>query len=138
MEILIHDSNKLCEIQEVFNKHFLYLKLEFFNMDPTKEKIFSRENLITETTKTLAEIRHVHKAGHLSINGHQKVSTLEKHCSNDFGIDVQVFRKSGKAWLQTAATDEWTLSEQNKMAEEMENESSIDIIKNANDNYEPL
>lgn len=120
MELLIHDSYKLCEIQAAFSKHFPYLKLEFFNIDPTKERIFSKETLITQTNKTLAEVRHLHNLGHLSINGHQKVSTLEKHFVNEFGINIQVFRKSGKAWLQTTTTDEWTLSEQNKIGKEME------------------
>ncbi|HRG51627.1 MAG TPA: hypothetical protein PLL00_02235 [Bacteroidia bacterium] len=120
MEIFIHDSYKLSEIQEVFSEHFPYLKLEFFNVDPTKDKIFSKENLITQTNKTLAELRHVHRKGHLSINGHQKVSTLESHFANDFGIYTQVFRKSGDTWLQTTSTDEWTLSQQNNMAKEME------------------
>lgn len=120
MEIQIHDSYTLSEIQETFSKHFPYLKLEFFNVDPVKGGKFSKENLITQTNKTLAEVRHLHRAGHLSINGHQKVSTLENHLANDFGINIQVFRKSGNSWLQTTSTDEWTLSEQNNMAKEME------------------
>lgn len=120
MEIDIQDSSQLCEIQQIFNKHFPYLKLEFFELNATKEQLFSRHNLIKETYKTLSEVRPIHTVGNLSINGHQKVSTLEKHFSEDFGINAQVFRKSGNAWLQTTATDEWTLSEQNKMAEEMQ------------------
>lgn len=138
MEIAIHDSSTLAEIQEIFNAHFPYLKLEFFELDPTKKKLFSKENLIRDTHKTLAEVRHLHRAGHLSINGHQKVSTLEKHCSDDFGIDVQVFRKSGNAWLQTTASDDWTLSEQNKMAEEMENKLFSKPEKTDNDYHEQL
>lgn len=120
MEIILNDSYKLHEIQKIFNEHFPYLKLEFFNIDTAKDKRFSSENLIKQTNKTLAEVRHIHRAGYLSINGHQKVRTLESHFANDFGICTQVFRKSGDTWLQTTSTDEWTLSEQNKMAEEME------------------
>lgn len=120
MEIFIHDSFKLSEIQEIFSNHFPYLKLEFFNIDPMKDKIFSKENLIVNTDKTLGEVRHLHRKGHLSINGHQKVSTLESHFVSDFGVYVQIFRKSGRGWLQTTSTDEWTLSEQNNMARETE------------------
>ncbi len=119
MNIIIHDSNSLQEIQKTFNEHFPYLKLEFFNLDPAKEKNFSRENMITDTHKTLADVRHIHRNGYISINGHQKVSTLEQHFSENFGIDIQVFRKSGDTWLQTTATDEWTLARQNKKGEEM-------------------
>lgn len=119
MEISIHDSDTLFEIQQLFSKHFPYLKLEFFQIDPTTEHPFSKENLITNTNQLLADVRHVHRAGHISINGHQKVSTLETHFREGFGINVQVFRKSGKVWLETTATDAWTLSEQNKKGEEM-------------------
>ena len=64
-------------------------------------------------------MRHVHRTAHISINGHQKVDTLEQHFNDHFGINIQVFRKSGKSWLQTTTTDEWTLTEQNKKGEEM-------------------
>jgi hypothetical protein len=117
METLIDDSTRIFEIQEIFNNHFPYLKLEFFDLDPTQKKNYSKSNLITNVNKTIGEIRHIHRTGYISMNGHQKVSTLEKNFFRDFGINVQVFRKSGNTWLQTTSTDEWTLGEQNNMAE---------------------
>ena len=132
MEITIDDSSKLCEIQKEFSKHFPYLKLEFFGFEPIEEKIFSKENLISDTNKTLEEVRHVHRPGHISINGHQKVSTLEQHFRENFGINIQVFRKSANTWLQTTATDNWTLAEQNKKGEEMNSA----VKEEATDNYD--
>jgi hypothetical protein len=38
-----------------------------------------------------------------------------------FGLDVQVFRKSGNTWLVTTKTDDWTIAEHNKRAKEMAN-----------------
>ena len=119
MEILIDDTIRLFEIQEVFNTHFPYLKLEFFELDPTKKKTYSKSNLITDVNKKIGEIRHIHRTGSLSINGQQKVSTLEKNLYTNFGLNAQVFRKSGKNWLRTSSTDEWTLTEQNQMAREI-------------------
>lgn len=119
MEILIDDTIRLFEIQEVFNTHFPYLKLEFFELDPTKKKTYSKSNLITDVNKKIGEIRHIHRTGSLSINGQQKVSTLEKNLYTNFGLNAQVFRKSGKNWLRTSSTDEWTLMEQNQMAREI-------------------
>jgi hypothetical protein len=119
MEILIDDSVQLFEIQEIFNNHFPYLKLEFFKWDPIQEKTYSKSELITDVNKTVGEIRHIHRAGSISINGHQKVSTLEKNLFKGFGINAQVFRKSNQTWLQTSSTDEWTLQEQNQMAQEI-------------------
>lgn len=120
MEILVDDSVRIFEIQEIFNTHFPFLKLEFFELDPTKKKTFVKSNLIKDVNKTIGEIRHVHRTGGIIINGHQKVSTLEKNFYRDFGVNVQVFRKSGRNWLRTTSTDEWTLKEQNQMATDID------------------
>jgi len=32
---------------------------------------------------------------------------------DQFGLHVQIFRKSGDLWLQTSKTDEWTIEHQN-------------------------
>lgn len=120
MEISIDDSVRIFEIQERFNTHFPFLKLEFFDLDPTKKKTFTPSNLIRNMNKTIGEIRHVHRTGNISINAHQKVSTLEKNFYRDFGLNVQVFRKSGSKWLRTTSTDEWTLKEQNQMSHEID------------------
>ena len=119
MKIQIDDTVRLFEVQEIFNAHFPYLKLEFFELDPTKKNTFTSENLIRDQNRTIGEIRHIHTMGNLSINGQQKVSTLENHFIQDFGVNAQVFRRSGKNWLRTTSTDEWTLTEQNHMAKEI-------------------
>jgi len=119
MEIFIDDTAKIWEVQEAFNTHYPFLKLQFFEFDPTKKNTFTSSNLITDTGKTIGEIRHIHHIGAISLNGHQKVATLEKNFLKGFGINAQVFRKSGKEWLRTTATDEWTLSEQNQVAQEI-------------------
>jgi hypothetical protein len=138
MELIIHDSYTLKEIQEEFSKHFPYLKLEFFEFAPGEKKIFSKENLITATDKTIGETRHLHIPGHLSINGHQKVVTLEDHFRDNFGMDIQVFRKSGNTWLQTTNTDHWTLSEQNRKGKEMENSVKEQVAVDFEQYYEQM
>lgn len=119
MKMIIDDQAKLIEIQEEFNKHFPFLRLAFFNFDPSGFRNCSKENMITDTEKTIGAIRHVHRAGSISLNGHQKTSTIEEQFMENFGISAQVFRKSGKSWLETTTTDNWTLAEQNRKGEEM-------------------
>lgn len=118
MEILIDDASRLCDIQKEFSKHFPYLKLEFFGPQPEQEKVFTRKNLITDTRQTLGDVRHLHCLGHISIYGHLKVSTLEQNFRENYGINVQVFRKSGNIWLETTVTDDWTLSKQDRKGRE--------------------
>ena len=45
------------------------------------------------------------------------VVDLEQSFSDVFGLGVQIFRKSGKVWLETTVTDGWTLDEQNRQGE---------------------
>ena len=109
-EININENDRLCDIQKAFNAHFPYLKIEFFAFETETEKIYSPKYLICENNKKLGEISSFHRKGKISIHGHQKVRTLEQHFSEFFGVDIQVFRKSGNEWLQTIVTDDWSLS----------------------------
>ena len=47
------------------------------------------------------------------------VKEMEADFQDKLKIGVHVFRKSGINWLQTGATDNWTLAEQNTHAKEM-------------------
>jgi hypothetical protein len=44
---------------------------------------------------------------------------LEKVFQDNLGLYVQVFRKSGKVWLETTATDNWSLFKQNEEGQEL-------------------
>ena len=132
MEILIDDNTLLSDIQKEFNSHFPYLKLEFFEFDISGKIVNSKEHLIKNNQQPINMIRHIHLGGHISMNGHQKVSTFEQHFKENFGVNVQVFRKSGNTWLQTTTTDSWTLAEQNKKGEEMRDA----IAEVTSDNFE--
>lgn len=122
MKFIIDDTTKISEIQAEFNKHFPYLKIEFFQFNPSEENTFLKTNLVTDHNTTLDKIRHLHVPGYISFRGNQLVSTFEKYLKENFGINAQVFRKSGANWLQTISTDNWTLSEQNAIGLEMNTE----------------
>lgn len=127
MQLIIDDSKKISDIQKEFSSHFPFLKLEFFGAEPEVKRIYAKPNRIEDKNKTLAEIRKVHVSGNISIHGNLKVSTLEENFKTYYGINVQVYKKSGNTWLQTTSTDNWTLKMQNKWGEEMstrENDSA--------------
>ena len=48
----------------------------------------------------------------ISIHGNLKTSTLEKLFEEELGLHIQVYKKSNNTWIQTTATDDWTLSQQ--------------------------
>ncbi len=116
MIITINDNRKIFAIQEEFTQVFPYLKLEFFSK-PHKPGGASPKSLVKHHSKTLGECRSVHNNGRITITAAMKVSELEQRFSDVYGLGIQVFRKSGKVWLETTVTDDWTLEKQNKEGE---------------------
>lgn len=113
-QIHITDDRKIADIQAEFNGHFPNLKIEFYSKEHHEGE--GSAGKMIDASKTIGEVRTKHNEGDISINGHAKVSTLEEKFHDVFGLNVQVFRKSGDVWLQTTVTDEWTLSEQDHNA----------------------
>jgi len=116
MKIQINDNRVIKEIQEEFNTHFPYLKIEFFSK-PHKIGEGSSKKIIKNNDRTLNECRTIHKKGIITITAQMTVSDLEQKFNDIYGLSVQVFRKSGKLWLETTVTDGWTLEEQNVQGE---------------------
>ena len=115
-EMVITDSKKLFDIKREFSEKFPYLKLEFYAKEH-KEGEGSGADLKIDGDLTIGAVRVSHEEGDLSINGHLKVGTFERMFFEKYGLNVQVFRKSGSIWLQTIKTDDWTLAEQNSRGE---------------------
>lgn len=118
MKIAISDNKKIVTIQEEFNTAFPYLKLEFFSK-PHRTNMGSAKKLIKSNNVTLGECRGVHKKGEIKITPSMTVSDLEQRFYELYGLGVQVFRQSGKVWLETTVTDGWTLEEQNSQGESL-------------------
>lgn len=118
MKIEINDNRKISAIQEDFAVEFPYLKLEFFSR-PHKPGGVSPKRQLKSTDHTLGEFRSVHTTGEIEIIPQMTVSALEQQFWKLYGLGVQVFRKSGKIWLETTVTDNWTLEEQNRQGEEL-------------------
>lgn len=118
MKIIINDQQNIAQIQKVFNEMFPYLKLEFFSKThkpgrPSTPKFMIRKDL------DLGEFRKLHNTGEIQITPQMSVNELEQCFGTEYGLGVQVFRKSGRAWLETIYTDTWTLAEQNEQGESL-------------------
>ncbi len=129
--MVVQDNLKIKEIQAEFNKKFPYLKIEFY-AKPHEVGKPSPAQLQVDPEKTIAELRTVHTEGDLSIHANQKISTLEQAFADQYGLYVQVFRKSANLWLQTSKTDHWTLGEANGKGERSV-KLTDDLIYNEND-----
>ncbi len=115
--MLITDDKKLKDIQREFGVKFPNLKLEFYGEHHEKGEGSPTKQMLNPEL-TIKEARTKHIDGELSIDGHQKVSTLEQKFYDIYGLNVQVFRWSKGIWLQTISTDDWTLAEQNRKGQQ--------------------
>ncbi len=109
----ITDNKTIKAIQAEFNSKFPYLRIEFYAHEHEEQEGSPNEDMLAESL-TIGDARTTMKEGDLSIHANQKVSTLEQNFQEKYGLNVQVFRKSGDVWLQTTATDNWTLHKQNE------------------------
>lgn len=120
MKINITDKKKIAAIQKEFGALFPFLKIEFFSK-PHKVGAPSARKIMKLPSKTLGECRTIHTSGTITITPRTTVAELEQKFMDIFGLSIQVFRKSGKAWLETTVTDGWTLDKQNKQGEALSN-----------------
>jgi hypothetical protein len=111
--MILNNSTKITEIQKAFQKVFSNLKIEFYNEphDPGKGSV--QRNHLPEDS-LIGNSGFNGNESDLIWNENMTVQEFETEMSQKFGLFVQVFRKSGNLWMQTTATDSWTLSEQNR------------------------
>ena len=116
--IRIVNTTNIASLQKEFNEAFPYLKLEFFTQRHAIGKASSRKNLI-DPAILLRQFQKKKARGAILLKDSMKVSELEELFKNIFGLSVQVFRKSGKSWIETTVTDDWTLQQQNEEGREL-------------------
>lgn len=116
MKIKVTDKRTIEEVQEEFTKEFTYLKIQFFKHGHKTFKGNEKKEMIPPST-LFGSIRHTN--GTIEINDDMKVSELELLFKEQLGLNIQVFRKSGKSWLETTVTDGWTLKKQNDEGKEL-------------------
>lgn len=118
-DMKITNQKTLKEVQMEFNEKFPYLKIEFYEGKHETGKP-SPVNKQLDASMTIQKARKTNTEGDLNITGQLKVSTLEDRFWEQYGLNVQVFRRSGNLWLQTSTTDHWTLTQQNGKGERSE------------------
>ena len=112
MKIIVGAEKMVATLQEEFHAKFPFLKIEFFEAKtPDKTKIAGN--------KAFGFLGNNRNSDHITIVPSMTVAELEKNFRAHFGLSTQIFRKSGKAWLETTLTDNWTLQEQNDLGKEL-------------------
>ena len=118
MILHIEKMMTLEHVQQAFSRHYPHLKLVFF-IDQNKDNRLNSKERIQNLNMTIGSIREVSYDGFIQIEPNMTVLQVEMTFWKSFGLNVQIFRKSGRNWLMTHSSDLWTLEEQNLKAEEM-------------------
>ena len=116
--IKITDSKKISSLQEEFHKAFPFLKLEFFHHKHDAFKGSVKKDILNPET-TLKQCRKKKTEGVIILKETMKVTEIETLFREVFGLSAQVFRKSGRSWIETTVTDDWTLKQQNDEGKEL-------------------
>ena len=117
MKLSFDKNKKIKEVQEEFNALFPYLKLEFFSKRHRSGEASAKKYMKEINGKKLGDFKLKANDVPIEIHPEMTVANLEESFRKLYGLNVQVFRKSGKVWLETTFTDGWSLEEQNLQGE---------------------
>jgi hypothetical protein len=104
------------EIVEEFNNAYPFLRLYFYKHVPGRLGSTVKQKLNKSTFLGNTGMR---REGEIEISEAMTVIKLERIFLDQFGVSVQVARKSGTIWLETTISDSWTLKQQNDHGSEL-------------------
>ena len=113
----ISAASTTSEISDDFNRFFPFLKLAFFKHSHAEKEASMRTEMISESVR-VGEIENFKKEGIIELVPLMSVGVFETIMRDEFGLNVHVFRKSGKVWLETTTTDHLTIISQNALGQE--------------------
>ena len=113
MKIQVSKDKTIAQLQDAFSQTFPFLKLAFFTKPHKAYKGSPAKFLVSDRDVTLGSLEKKPHSGDLYIEPEMPTWQVERLFEEEFGLHVQVFRKSGNTWLETSVTDDLTLEEQN-------------------------
>jgi hypothetical protein len=113
MKIQVSSGMTIAALQQAFSECFPNLALAFFSKPHEIFQSSPVKYLLTESNTPLERIeKHPHN-GTVEVFADMTVADLEQLFEQEFGLHVQVFRKSGNTWQETTLSDQLTLGTQN-------------------------
>jgi hypothetical protein len=113
MKITITGNRKVADIQKDFNLLFPFLNLEFFDL--AEDKMVSYTSSGRDFPQLcVKDIRGEQKDGELVVGLHMTVMQLEHILSEEFGLQAEVFERSGNQWMRYSLNGYWTLYHKNE------------------------
>jgi hypothetical protein len=113
MKLHIKKNGSIRDIQKEFSEYFPYLKIDFFKLPHTDKKLSPKNEKIDQATP-VSRLVHWDNDKVIEISEKMTISQFEAMMDQQTGLFVQVFRNSGRVWIETSYTDDWTLERQNE------------------------
>ena len=118
MKIIIEKQSTVGAVKQQFCSVFPFLKLEVFKKNTTHGHT-SLEQTVAPDTAFIQDIQPLVCTGSLEFDHNTRVCDVESELASRFLLTAQVFRRSKNVWLETSATDNWTLGQQNEHGKNM-------------------
>jgi len=113
MKIEITGRKTIGQIQDEFHAAYPFLKIAFFSQPHRAHEGTPAASQITDRELSVGHLREIDHDGSVYIDPDMIVWHVERLFETEFGLHVQVLRKSGSVWLETSMTDDLTLEDQN-------------------------
>ena len=114
MEIFLSSESTIRQINKEFNRFFPLLRLEFYKQTHNSGETFICEQKFHERT-SLKDINRDFRPGVITIIPSDTVAELEQKFQRKFDLSIQVYRRMGDIYLETAGTEGFSLQKQNNM-----------------------
>jgi hypothetical protein len=115
MKMTILDSMQVSDLQAAFNQAYPFLKIEFYNSPHGWGEACGKAKQYKDVTSLKKILTHKDHPSTIEFLPWQKTGEIETLLKQQFGLFVQVWRKYGECWIETAGTDELSLDEQNDL-----------------------
>ena len=129
----IHRQRFIKEVQKEFGNAWPYLKIDYGqrggmgrSIEPEGDGSSNdRDNGEGQQTGESSEREMIREAAKellwhdFALTGDTLVSELEILLQYEFGLPLQIYRKSGNLWLETRMTRHWTIRQQNQQGAEI-------------------
>ncbi len=103
-------SRSVASLKKDFSALYPGLKIEFYEK-PHKAYTTSSADFQLHDQ---ALLEMATQEGEIDLDPAMTVEEVEQKFESDFGLHIQIYRQSKELWLQTSATDHWTLEVQNR------------------------
>ena len=104
-------TTHISDIKNAFSEQFEGLKIEFFKSSHDTDEASPKEDMIGEDLP-LGDLNSNMANATLAWNKDMAVQEVEEFFEKNLGLHVQVFCRLGRNWIETSATDSYSLREQ--------------------------